>query len=336
MMKPATMKDIAQALSLSVSTVSRALSDSYEISDDTKKKVLDYAKSVNFQHNPMAVSLKNGKSNSIGLIVCDVANYFFSQIIDGVDSIAYGHGYHLIITQSHDSYQREMESVSHLSKKHVDGLLVAVASTTFNYDHFKQFHDKGIPMVFFDRSNPMAEVPSMIIKTYQSSFIAVEYLIRKGCKKIGFLGHAEHLSTTQERRQAYLDALEKHQLKSDPDLMKYFNYGNSTSSDLEAVILDLFSSKNKPDAVFIASDRLSNACLLFLKKFQENNNIMLSGFNNSEMAELFPSFSFIRQPAFELGQQAAKKLLNMIHEKEKFDESKLLTLESSFHPYQSS
>ena len=334
MTKTTTMKDIDEVLGLSTSTVSRALSDSHEINIETKKRVLAYAESVNFQQNPMAVSLKKGKSNSIGLIVCDVANYFFSQVIDGVDSIAYDNGYHLIITQSHDIYQREIENVNHLAKRHIDGLLVAVASSTFNYDHFSQLHDKGIPMVFFDRDNPLGDIPSMTIQTYQSSFTATEYLIKKGAKKVAFLGHAEHLSTTQERRKAYLDALEKYGLNADASLMKYFNYGNSTSKDLEGLITNLFSADNKPDAVFIASDRLSNACLLFLKKFQENNNIMLSGFNNSDMAELFsPSFSFIRQPAFELGQSATKKLINLFAQKTKFDEDNLQDLVSTFHPY---
>ncbi|EOR96370.1 hypothetical protein ADIARSV_0441 [Arcticibacter svalbardensis MN12-7] len=280
----------------------------------------------------MAVSLKNGKSKCIGLIVCDVANYFFSQVIDGVDSIAYSNGYHLIITQSHDNYQREIENLNHLAKRHIDGLLVAVASSTFDYNHFSQLIDRRIPMVFFDRDNPLKGVPSMTIKTYQSSFNATEYLIKKGYKKIGFLGHAEHLSTTRERRQAYLDALKKYNLTPDSSLIKYFNYGNSTAKDLEGLIANLFLSKNKPDAVFVSSDRLNNACLLFLKKNQESINIMLSGFNNSDMAELFlPSFSFIRQPAFELGQDITKKLINLISRNEKFNENIFKKLESTFH-----
>ena len=128
MFKPATIKDIAQALSVSPSTVSRALSDSHEISRETKKLVIEYAKQVNYHSNPVARSLKNGRSNSIGILVADVANSFFSEAINGIETVAYEKGYHVIITQSHDSYEREIMNLEHLANRSVDGILMSMSS----------------------------------------------------------------------------------------------------------------------------------------------------------------------------------------------------------------
>src|ERR1700749_595708 len=131
-----TIKDIAKALGLSTSTVSRALRGSYEIGPETKKLVLEYAEKINYRPNPIALSLKERKSRSIGVIVCEIANDFFSQAINGIESIAYNRGYHVIITQSHESYEREVVNLNHLASRSVDGLLVSVSAETTNMDHF--------------------------------------------------------------------------------------------------------------------------------------------------------------------------------------------------------
>src|SRR6478672_428307 len=149
--EPVTIKDIAKALGLSTSTVSRALRGSYEISSETKKLVLEYAEKINYRPNPIALSLKERRSRSIGVIVCEIANNFFSQAINGIESIAYNRGYHVIISQSHESYDREVVNTEHLSSRSVDGLLVSLSTETDNVDHFKKLHEKGLPIVFFDR-----------------------------------------------------------------------------------------------------------------------------------------------------------------------------------------
>src|SRR6188508_1964236 len=146
-----TIKDIAKELNLSTSTVSRALRGSYEISEETKKQVLEYAEKINYRPNPIALSLKERRSRSIGVIVPEIANNFFSQAINGIESIAYNRGYHVIISQSHESYEREIVNVKHLSSRSVDGLLVSLSTETKDVEHFKELNDKGLPLVFFDR-----------------------------------------------------------------------------------------------------------------------------------------------------------------------------------------
>src|SRR6185369_6964851 len=135
-----TIKDIARALGISTSTVSRALRDSYEISPETKQLVLDCAEKLNYRPNPIALSLKERRSRSIGVVVCEIANNFFSQAINGIESIAYNRGYHVIISQSHESYDREIVNAEHLSSRSVDGLLVSLSTETEKVEHFKNLH----------------------------------------------------------------------------------------------------------------------------------------------------------------------------------------------------
>ena len=146
-----TIKDIAKALGLSTSTVSRALRDSYEISPETKKLVLEYAEKINYHPNPIALSLKERRSRSIGVIVSEIANSFFSQAIDGIESIAYQNGYNVIISQSRESFDRELINLNYLTSRSIDGLIVSVSSETNDFSNFKELHQRGMPIVFFDR-----------------------------------------------------------------------------------------------------------------------------------------------------------------------------------------
>ena len=151
MFEPITIKDIARELGLSTSTVSRALRGGYEISAETKKLVLDYAEKINYKPNPIALSLKERRSHSIGVVVCEVANNYFSQAISGIESNAYNKGYHVIIAQTHESAEREVVNVKHLASRGVDGLLISLSSETQDLSHLHYLHEKGLPMVFFDR-----------------------------------------------------------------------------------------------------------------------------------------------------------------------------------------
>src|SRR4029453_14725158 len=172
-----TIKDIAKALGLSTSTVSRALRDSYEISPETKKLVLEYAKKINYSPNPIALSLKEKRSRSIGVIVCEIANSFFSQAINGIESIAYDKGYNVIITQSHESYEREVNDLQFLASRSIDGLLIFLSFETKNFDHLLGFKRKGLPIVFFDRIFDNIETHKVVVNNFQGSFDATNHLI---------------------------------------------------------------------------------------------------------------------------------------------------------------
>src|SRR5580698_6718129 len=146
-----TIKDIARALNLSVSTVSKALRGSHEISEETKATIRAYATRHKYKPNPIAQSLKRGRSKSIGVIVCNIDNNFFSQAINGIESVARQKDYNVIITQSRESYDREVANSEHLSSRSVDGLIISLSAETRNVDHFISLHQQGLPIAFFDR-----------------------------------------------------------------------------------------------------------------------------------------------------------------------------------------
>ena len=173
-----TIKDIAKALGLSTSTVSRALRDSHEISAETKQLVLDCAEKLNYRPNPIALSLKEKRSRSIGVVVCEIANNFFSQIINGIESIAYDRGYNVIISQSHESYEREVMDLHYLSSRSVDGLLISVSTETNDTSHIRALHEKGLPIVLFDRIADEIKTHTVVSDNFQGAYDATEHLIK--------------------------------------------------------------------------------------------------------------------------------------------------------------
>jgi LacI family transcriptional regulator len=313
-----TIKDIARALGLSTSTVSRALRGSYEISADTKQLVLDYAEKMNYQPNPIAKSLKENRSWAIGVIVPEIANNFFSQTINGIDATAYQKGYHVVITQSHESVEREVENVHNLVARRVDGLLVSLSMETNDIAHFKSLQDRGLPIVFFDRISEDLSTFKVKANNYQGAYAATRHLIENGCRQIAHLTTASCLSITRERLEGYKAALTDCHINYNEAYIKYFN----DQSDVEQVVTDLISMPEKPDAIFSASDRLTTACISAIKKagLQVPDDIALVGFTNLRVAEfLNPALTSVTQPAFEMGQIATELLIKLIESKKPVD-----------------
>ena len=313
-----TIKDIAKALGLSTSTVSRALRGSYEISTETKKLVLEYAEKMNYRPNPIALSLKEKRSRSIGVIVCEIANNFFSQAINGIESIAYNRGYHVIIAQSHESYEREKVTVQHLASRSVDGLLVSISSTTTDLSHFIELHEKGLPIVFFDRITNEIDTHKVVVNNYKGSFDATTHLIQKGFKRIAHVTSSPSLSNTQERLRGYMEALQINNIPVDESLIQYCDHGGMIYDEVDLAINTIMKRKNKPDALLAASDRLTTACLTSLRMLKKRvpEDIAVIGFTNTNLGDLFnPALSTIRQPAFEMGQVATELLFQIIESK---------------------
>ncbi|MXV14474.1 LacI family DNA-binding transcriptional regulator [Hufsiella ginkgonis] len=316
--EPITIKDIAKALGLSTSTVSRALRDGYEISAETRRIVLEYAEKINYQPNPIALSLKERRSHSIGVIVCEIANNFFSQAINGIESIAYNSGYHVIITQSHESAGREVINLKHLASRSVDGLLVSLSSETNDISHFKELHDKGLPIVFFDRVTNDIYTHKVIANNFKGAFDATEYLINSGCRNIAHLTASAHLSITKERLDGYKEALRKYHIPFREEYVQYCNHGGMIQDEMERAVNSLIELENQPDSIFAANDKLTTGCLLALKKSDPAvaSSIKITGFTNSNLTELFAtSLTSVRQPAFEMGQIATSLLIELIESK---------------------
>jgi LacI family transcriptional regulator len=324
-----TIKDIAKALNLSTSTVSRALRGSYEISTETKKQVLEYAEKINYRPNPIALSLKERRTRSIGVVVSEIANNFFSQAINGIESIAYNRGYHVIITQAHESAEREKVNVQHLASRGVDGLLVSLSNETVDLLHLKELHDKGLPIVFFDRITDEIETHKVVANNYLGALHATEHLIFQGYKKIAHITNSLSLSITKKRLEGYKDALQKHNIPYNENFVKYCTHGGMIADEIEEALESLLKGKARPDAVFTAADRITTLCFGMLKKMNLKKELGFTGFTNTNLGELFcPSLTAIRQPAFEIGQTATEFLIQIIESKRPVTEFETKVLET--------
>lgn len=318
MFESSTIKDIAKALGLSTSTVSRALRDSYEISAGTKKLVTDYARQVHYRPNPNALSLKERKSKSIGIVVSEVANHYFSQAINGIESIANSRGYTVIITQTHESLEREIANVQHLAARSVDGLLISLSAETDTTGHLEELHERGLPIVFFDRIPEQINTHKITADNAKGAYDATSHLIRCGYKTIAHISSSAHLSISTERLDGYIKALTENGLTVDQQYIKNCPHGGMIQNELETVFQELMELEVQPDAIFVAGDRLTMGCMHVLKKLNLLNptSIAIAGFSNSDVLDLFsPSLTSVFQPAFDMGQLATIKLLELIEAK---------------------
>lgn len=327
-----TIKDIAKALGLSTSTVSRALRDSYEISPETKKVVLEYAEKLNYHPNPIALSLKERRSRSIGVIVCEIANSYFSQVINGIESIANTNGYNVIISQSHESAEKELVNLQYLTSRSVDGLIISVSTETKDFNYFKELHDRGMPIVFFDRIVDEIQTHKVIADNFKGAYDATSHLVNCGYKRIATLCNTVFLSIGKERLAGYKAALKDNGIEPDDALIRYCQHGGMVAEEMDQAMDELFTLQNPPDAIFAAADKLTTGCLRALrtKGLSVPEDVGLIGFSNSELTELLnPSLSVIRQPAFEMGEVATSLLLELIESKRPVTDfqSRVLTTE---------
>ncbi|MBD1362746.1 LacI family DNA-binding transcriptional regulator [Mucilaginibacter sp. ZT4R22] len=324
-----TIKDIATALNLSVSTVSKALRDSYEISENTKKLVTGYAQEHNYRPNPIAQSLKQGRSKSIGIVVSTIENQFFSQVINGIESVAYENGFNVIITQTHESYELEVKNVGHLTHRSIDGLLISLSTETKDIAHLKTLHKQGLPIVFFDRVTDEIDTHKVIADNFKGGYDATCHLLDSGYKRIAHITSPANISITKERFAGYSKALEEAGIAIDDDYIKYCPHGGRDIGEVENALNELLSLKNKPDAIFTTSDRITTTTLMLLNrlKIKIPQEIALIGYTNTTLADVLnPSLSSVYQPGFEMGQKATQKLLELILAKRPVYEFETLVL----------
>jgi len=313
-----TIRDIARELHLSVSTVSKALRDSYEISEKTKKLVMEFAQKHNYRPNPMAQSLKKGHSKSIGIVVSSIDNQFFSQVINGMESEAYSQGYNVIITQSHESYDLEVQNVSHLIHRAIDGLLISIATETADVEHLRRLQQQGLPIVFFDRVSNEIDTHKVIVDNLGGAYQATMHLLDSGYKNIAHITSSVTSSVTTQRLAGYVDALVERGVGINEEYIKYCLHGGLNLDELELAIDELMLTEPRPDAILTASDRIttSTMTLLHKKHIRIPQDVALVGFSNTVLADVLnPSLTSVHQPAFEIGRKATEMLLSIINSK---------------------
>jgi LacI family transcriptional regulator len=314
-LKALTIKDIARELGLSVSTVSKALHGNPEISTETRLAVVAYAEKHNYKPNPIAQNLKKCRSKSIGVIVCHIDNNFFSQAINGIESIAHTHDYNVIITQSHDSSERELLNIQHLVSSSVDGIIISLSAGSRNMDILKKLHDDGLPIVFFDRVTDALDTHTVIADNFTGAYEATMHLVKQGYKRIAHITNSASLSNTMERLDGYKKALQDAGLPMLESNIKYCDQGGMAVAEAEKALHELISQQpqeQRPDAIFIGADRLSIITISILKKMhiQVPQQVALAGYTNSMAAEIFdPPLTSVVQPAKEMGVQAMEMLI---------------------------
>jgi LacI family transcriptional regulator len=317
-LKPVTIIDIAKALNLSTSTVSRALKSSYKISEETQQKVKEYAAQHNYRPNLLAQGLKSKGSRSIGVILCNIPNSFFAEVLNGIEFVAGDNNYHVIITQSHESYENEFNNLEQLLWKSVDGLLVSLSCETTEVNHFKNAQSDGTPIVFFDRVTDLIATHTVVSDNLQGTYDATLHLIKNGCLKIAQITSAPNVSISKERLAGYVKALKEYNLPVREEYIQYCDHGGMIGHEVEKAVNGLLALDERPDAIVTASDRITIECFACLKKngILIPEEIALTGFSNFIAPQLFnPALTTIRQPAFEMGKVATELLLKLIESK---------------------
>lgn len=322
------MKELARELNLSVGTVSKALSDSHEISKQTKKKVVETASRLNYSLNPYASSLRNKRSKTIAIVLPAVADNFFSLAINGIQSVSEKKGYHVLIYLSHEKFNNEKSILSECCSGRVDGVLISVSSETTDAHHILKLQQQNIPIVFFDREIEGLKAAKVVTNDFECGYLSATHLVNNGCKNPVFLSVSSTLSICNNRANGFKTALND---KKIGNAQKAIVACNGTKEEMFLQIKNMLTGKNKPDGIVASVESLAMSVYLVSQEI----NISIPGdlkvlvFSTLETAPILnPPLSTIRQPAFEIGRTAAELLFKGIEKKKYNLSGEIITLPS--------
>jgi LacI family repressor for deo operon, udp, cdd, tsx, nupC, and nupG len=318
--KPATIKEIAQRLNVSVSTVSRALHDHPSIGLRTKMQVQKLAEELHYEPNQAAISFKQGKTMTLGVILPSLGEEFFSMAINGIEDVATQNKYTVLIGQSHDNTEREVQIVDTMRRHRVDGLVVSLAKTTKSYEHFEQLEKYNIPVVFFDRvpGNPDAYIVSCNLQN--SSVELVDWLVQQGHKKIGFIKGPDAILHSRERLIGYQEGLKKHRIKPDTAFVVATDLSGTKTNDAMHKLLAL---KNRPTAVIAFNDYVALDAIKYARSqgVRINKDISFVSYANLPITSYmdYPPVASVEQFPYQQAEKATQILLQLITSKEAGD-----------------
>ena len=326
-----TMKDLANRLNTSISTISRALQDHYSISAEMKSKVLKLAKELDFHPNSAALKLLKNKSYVIGVIIPEIAHNYFSIVMSGIEDIAIQEGYNIMFCVSRESAQKEAEDISNFIHARIDGLLIAPTKETIDYSPFELLKDKKIPFIFFDRYLEGLNVSKVIIDDYKGAYQAVEHLISVGKRNIAHIGGPIGLSNTKQRLSGYMDAIRDHNIDFNNELLIHCNL---TKGNAELCTLKLLSLTHPPDAIFAYNSYIAFDSIMTVKQtgMRIPEDIAFTGIANEPIISYIePRLTAIIPPAYQLGQNAANLFFKQIKSKHGLSiKPETIILESKF------
>jgi len=309
-----TMKDIARELGVSVATVSRALKDSPRISEERRRQIQAYAREHDFMPNAIAESLRHSRVHPvrvIGVIMPELIHYYFSTILRGIEEAASARGYHIMVAQSGERYEREVELCRSFYENRVCGVIVSQAKDTQRYDHFQRLIDSGVPLVFYDRISTGVNASRVVVDDYQGAFNAVSHLIATGCRRIAFFGSPLNLEISKNRYNGYKDALFTNGLPFDEHLTRICD----NRIDAERITPDLFDGDYYPDGFFAVNDDTAIGILYAVKRMglRVPQDISICGFTNGERAtSCDPMLTTVEQRGIRVGEEAANILIDHV------------------------
>lgn len=311
---PLTMKDIAQHFGISVATVSRALKDSPRISAERRQAIQQYAREHNFIPNMLAESLRHSRVQPIkviGVIIPEVVHYYFSTILHGIEQEAASHGYRIMVAQSGEQYEREVQLCQSFFENKVCGVIVSQAKDTQKYDHFQRLIDAGVPLVFYDRICTGVNASRVVVDDYMGAFNAVTHLIETGCRRIAFYGSAPTLEISKNRFNGYKDALLKHGLTFDETLTCICD----NRADAEYVTPKLLKRDDRPDGFFAINDDTAIGIMYTAKRMGLiiPDDVSVCGFTNGYRAiACDPMLTTVEQRGVKVGEEAADILIGHV------------------------
>ena len=314
----ATLKQIAKELDVSVSTVSKALNDSPEISEQTKTRIKEYAKLKNYKPNVIGLNLKNRKTKTIGVIIPNILDSFFAKVFSGIEKVADAKGYNVIMCISNESLEKEVRIIDMLSNGTIDGFILSIseeAQKLKEYNHLKDVINEGTPIVMFDRIVDEVACDKVIVDDFDSALNATQHLINTGCKNIALFSSVDNLSVGKLRAEGYLQALKNNNITINPNLI----IRTDSESDLKNKIETVFDT-NKIDGIFAVVENDSVAALRISQKkgYKVPEEVSIIGFADGILASrrLSPSLSTLSQYGVEIGEAAAKLMIDRLESKE--------------------
>ena len=308
------MKDIARELNVSVATVSRALKDSPRISEEQRERIKTFAREHNYYPNMLAENLRHSRVSPpkvIGVIMPQIAHYYFSTILSGIEEQASVRGYRIMVAQSDERYERERRICESFLQNRVCGIIVSQAKDTREYSHFQRLIESGVPLVFYDRICTAINTNRVVVDDYMGAFTAVTHLIETGCKRIAFYGSPMQLEISKNRFNGYHDAILKHGMQLDESLQ----FLCDCRADAELLTPEVLNREDRPDAFFAVNDDTAIGILYTAKRlgYRVPEDVSICGFTNGERAiACDPMLTTVEQRGHMVGDEAVDILVNHI------------------------
>ncbi len=319
-----SLKDLADELGVSISTVSRALKDNPIISPDLTQKIKSLAAERNYIPNPLAMGLLRQQTKMIGVIVPDLVTHFYSSVISGIEEVAKENGYYILISSSNESFEKEKESIQNLLKSRVEGLIVCISQQTSSFEHFRQLTENDIPLVFFDRVAEMQDVPTVTVDGVEAAKNVTRHFYENGCRRIAYISGPEHLNISKKRKEGYLKGLQECGLQFNPDLLVECNLNTEEATLATQKLLGL---EKIPDAIFGINDTIAFAAMKEIKKHKLKipDDIALVGFTDEFHSTVVePALTSVTHPTLQMGRETARLFFKCIETGENISENVVL------------